>query len=620
MNIGGVTGKILNVDLSNGSVKTEDIKEQVYLQYIGGYGLGSYLLYQRQSAYIDPLGPENILGLTTGPLTGTRAITGNRFTAVAKSPKTHTWGDANCGGNFGPGLKEAGIDAVFFEGIADKPIYLLIENGKSRIMDAADIWGCDSNETEDKLKDKHGKQARVACIGPSGEGVSLLACIMNDYGRAAGRSGLGAVMGSKKLKAVVAVGDQSVPVADKEKILEVRKKCLENFKTSASYENLHKYGTAGITADACTTADTPIRNWGGTPTNFPNPDQISDDNVIRYLQKPYGCWGCPIACGGLVEVKEGKYAGPAHKPEYETLGAFGTLCLNDNVESIIKLNDICNRAGLDTISTGATVAFALECFENGILTKTDTGGLDLSWGNDEAIVELTELIAKNEGIGKLFYDGMRSAMIKLGAEKCYEYGMHVAGEELPMHDSRLNPGLATSYQVDATPGRHTQFGAWFYECDFYPTGADKLFKTYEDKHVYTGKADAGKFITCFGHVVNASGMCMFGAMCSPIEAVPEFLSAVMGQDYTIERVIETGWRIATLRMAFTVREGIKPAQIALPGRMIGQPELKDGPLKGIVVDNRTQTREYLELMGWNPDTAEPLQATIAKLGLDGVVR
>ena len=620
MNIGGVTGKILNVDLSSGRIETEDIQEKDYLQWLGGYGLGAYLLYQRQAAHSDPLGPENILELTTGPLTGTRAITGNRFTAVGKSPKTHTWGDANCGGNFGPGLKESGFDSVFFKGIAEKPVYLLIENGKSRIVDATEIWGCDSNETEDKLKDKHGKQARVACIGPAGEGVSLLACIMNDYGRAAGRSGLGAIMGAKKLKAVVAVGDQAVSVADKEKVLEIRKKCLENFKTNESYDNLHKYGTAGITADACTTADTPIRNWGGTPEDFPNPDKISDDNVIRYLVKPYGCWGCSIACGGHVKVKEGRYAGEAHKPEYETLGVFGTLCLNDNVESIIKLNDICNRAGLDTISTGATIAFALECFEKGILTRADTGGLDLRWGNDEAIVALTELIAKNEGAGKLLYHGMKNASEKLGTERCRDYAMHVAGEELPMHDSRLNPGLATSYQVDATPGRHTQMGAWFYESDFFPTGADKLFKTYEDKHIYTGKAEAAKFLTCYGHVINASGMCLFGANCCPVEALPEFLSAVMGPDYSMDRVLESGWRIATMRMSFNVREGIKPFQITLPGRMIGRPALQTGPLKEIVVDYKTQTKEYLQLMGWDPDTAEPLSDTLAKLDLDAVVR
>ena len=620
MDIGGVTGKNINVDLTDGTTAVENMPQQLYVDYLGGYGIGSHLLYQRQPARVDALSADSIFGLTTGPLTGTRAITGNRFTAVGKSPKTHTWGDANCGGNFGPGLKAAGADAVYVRGIAKKPVYLLVEDGVAKVLDASDIWGLDSNETEDALVKRHGKNARVACIGPAGERVSLLACIMNDYGRAAGRSGLGALMGSKRLKAVVAVGNQEVKVADPDKLLAVRKKCLEHFKTNDSYELFHKYGTAGITANACTTADTPIKNWGGVPADFPDPDKISDDNVNKYLEKPYGCWGCPIACGGHVRVKEGPYAVAGHKPEYETLGVFGTMCLNDSLESIIKLNDICNRAGLDTISAGATVAFAIECYENGIITKADTGGLALAWGDDAAIVKLTEQIARDEGVGKIFSDGVQTAARKLGESRCRQFAIHVGGEELPMHDSRLSPGLATSYQVDATPGRHTQWGAWFHEANFLPTGADSYYEKYDDKYTYTGKGDAAKYLSCYGHAVNAAGMCMFGAVCCPIEALPEFLTAAMGIEYTMDRVVETGWRIATMRMAFTVREGVVPPKLDLPARMIGSPPLDSGPLKGVVVDGKTQTREYLEAMGWDTETARPHAATLEKLRLAAVVR
>lgn len=615
--IGGVLGKNALVNLSGESTGVEQVPDKEILSLLGGYGLGSHRLYQKQPAGVDPMGPDNILGLTTGPLTGTRAVTGNRFTAVAKSPKTNTWGDANCGGDFGPGLKAAGVDAIYVSGVSEKPVYVLVEDGKAKILDAGDMWGLDSNETEDKLKDKHGKNARVACIGPAGEKSSLLACIMNDYGRAAGRSGLGAVMGAKRLKAVVAVGDATVPVADADKVLSIRKQCLEHFKTNDTYELFNKYGTAGITANACETADTPIKNWGGVPADFPEPDKISDDNVISYLEKPYGCWGCPIACGGHVTVKSGKYAVSGHKPEYETLGVFGTMCLNDSVESIIKVNDICNRAGLDTISAGATVAFAIECFENGVISKSDTGGIELSWGNDEGIVRFTELLGRDEG--SVFFNGIKPAVQRLGPDKCAEFGMHVGGEELPMHDSRLNPGLATSYQVDATPGRHTQWGAWFYEAEFLPKGMDKYLTGYADKHTYTGKAEVSKFLTCYRHVINASGMCMFGAVCCPVDALPDFLSAVTGEEFTMERVVETGWRVATMRMAFTVREGVKPAEISLPKRMIGLPPLGTGPLKGVTVDYRTQTSEYLDAMGWNTDTAEPLPKTIKQLELDAVV-
>ena len=617
MSLGGVMGKILNVDLGKKTIEVEEPPQEVYADFLGGYGLAAYYLYQRQPANVDPLGPDNIFGLTTGPLTGTQAITGNRFTAVGKSPKTNTWGDANCGGNFGPGLKYSGYDGVFFTGIAEGPTYLLINEGKAELCDASDLWGLDSNETEQKLLDQYGKNAYVACIGPSGERCSLLACVMNDFGRAAGRSGLGAVMGSKKLKAVVAVGTQKVPVADPEKLKDARKKCTDVFKTSDLYALFNTYGTAGIAANAAQTADTPIKNWKGVPADFPEPGKISDDSVNAHLEKPYGCDRCPIACGGLMNVKGGKYAGEAHKPEYETLGVFGTMCLNDSVESIIKLNDICNRMGMDTISAGATACFALECYENGLITKED--GLELTWGNDDAIVKLTEMLGTGEGkLGEIFGDGVKAAAEKLGQDKCEEFAMHVAGEELPMHDPRLNPGLATSYQVDATPGRHTQMGAWFVESGFAPPGADKYFTNFEDKYTYTGKAEAAKFMSCYGHVVNAAGMCMFGACCSPADAVPEFLTAIMGVDISMAKVVEIGWRIASMRMAFTVREGNVPAKFKVPGRMIGKPPLEAGPLDGVEVDNVTQTREYLESMGWDPETAAPLPDTMQKLGLSAV--
>jgi len=620
MDIGGVFGKIVFADLAKGSAEIEELPDQVYKDFLGGYGIASYLMYQRQPGEIDALAPESIFGLTTGPLTGTMAITGNRFTAVGKSPKTGTWGDANCGGDFGPGLKFAGVDAVFCSGIADKPTYMLVEDGKATLCDASDLWGKDTNETESILIERHGKNAKVASIGPTGERCSLLACVMNDMGRAAGRSGLGALMGSKKLKAVVAVGEQEVPVANPDKLKGVRKECLEVFKTSDLYSLFHTYGTAGITANSCQTADTPIKNWGGVPADMPEVEKISDDSVNAYLEKPYGCWRCPIACGGHLKVKEGKYAGAAHKPEYETLGVFGTMCLNDNVESIIKANDICNKEGMDTISAGATVSFALECYERGLITKEDTGGLELTWGNDEAVVKLTELMAKDEGIGKVFSNGMKAAAEKLGVDRCEEFAMHVAGEELPMHDSRLNPGLATSYQVDATPGRHTQWGAWFQESGFAPAGADSYYQAAEDKYVYTGKGDEAKFLSCFGHTVNVAGMCMFGACCCPADSLPGFIAAVTGLDFTMDDVVKVGQRAATMRMAFTVREGNVPPKFKLPGRMLGKPPLQDGPVKGVTVDNETQTREYLEAMGWDPETAAPLPETLGELGLDDVVK
>ena len=619
MNIGGIMGKSLNVDLSAKTTDSAHISDDDYLDLIGGYGVGCRVLYEKQRAKIDALSAESMFAVTTGPLTGTRAITGNRFTVVGKSPKTGTWGDANCGGTFGPGLKAAGVDNIFVVGASETPIYLLIENGEATIQDASQLWGLDSNETEQRLLDKHGKNARVACIGPAGERQSMLACIMNDFGRAAGRSGLGASMGSKKLKAVVAVGDRKVPVADPDRLAAARKKYIDGFKDNDSYELFNTYGTAGITDNACITGDTPIKNWAGVPADFPNSARISDDAVKDLVEKPYGCWQCPIACGGHVRVEGGKYAVATHKPEYETLGAFGTLCLNDSLESIVMANDICNRAGIDTIGAGTTVAFALECFEKGVLTKEEAGGLDLVWGNDEAIVELTDLIAKDDGAGKIFSNGISAAAKYFGEERVREFAMHIGGEELPMHDSRLNPSLATSYHVDATPGRHTQGGAWFHEASFKPSGIEKYYSAVEDKYTYTGKGDAAKFLSCYYHVVNAAGMCMFGAVCCDAEALPEFLSAVTGTEYSMEQVIEAGRRIATLRMAFNLREGIMSAKLPVPARLLGNPPLQSGPLKGVQIDNRTQTGEYLEAMGWDPESGRPTEETIEELGLKSLL-
>ena len=618
MSIGGVVGKYLVVDLGDSSIQTKPVPEDVILDFLGGYGFGCKYIYENQEANVDPLSPENILGFVTGPLTGTNAITGNRFTVVGKSPKTGTWGDANCGGNFGPGMKFAGYDAVYFHGAAKEPMYLLLNNGNASLQSAADLWGLDSNETEDKLKERYGNKATVACIGPAGEQQSMLSCIMNHYGRAAGRSGLGAVMGSKKLKAIVAVGDGKVPVADAQRLDAARKKCTDGFAENPMYGLFHTYGTAGLTANSCISGDTPIKNWSGVPADFPDVAKISDESVNALLEKPYGCWRCPIACGGHVRVKEGKYAVAGHKPEYETLGTFGTLCLNDNLESIVMANDICNRAGIDTIGTGATVAFAIECYENGAITKDDTGGIELTWGNDEAIVKLTELIAKNEGIGQLFFNGIAGAEKELG-EKVAEFAMHVGGEELPMHDSRLNPGAATSYHYDATPGRHTQGGSWMLESGFLFPGLGEFYNPIEDKYAYSGKGDAGKAVSCFIHSLNSAGLCMFGALVFADDSFAEFLSAAFGTEYSMERILEAGWRIASLRMAFNVREGAPPQKFKVPKRMIGMPPLGAGPLKDVQVDNDTQNRDYLEAMGWDVKTAAPTPETVEKLGLSAII-
>jgi aldehyde:ferredoxin oxidoreductase len=622
MAIKAVMHRVAFVDLNSGQVTYEDPGDELYAQYLGGYGLGAYILYTRQRAGVDPLSPEAMLGILTGPLTGTDAITGNRFIAVGKSPKTGTWGDANCGGYFGPALKEAGLDGIFFTGAAAEPVYALVENGEVTIKPATDYWGLDTVDTEEKFQGAYGKKARVACIGPAGERVSALAAIINDGGRAAGRSGLGMVMGSKKVKAVVAVPSGSVEVADPDGLKAVRQGVLkEHYKAgNPAYELFSNYGTCGITAGSVQTGDAPIMNWAGTVHDFPEPEKISDDAVIATQTRKYGCWRCPLACGGHVKIEEGPYAvESAHKPEYETLAAFGSMCLNDSLAAITKCNDICNRMGMDTISAGCTVAFAIECYERGVITPDDTGGLELNWGNHAAIVAVTEQMGNGTGFGgTVLGDGIKAAVQRIGAG-ADEAAMHCAGEELPMHDPRLSPGIGASFIIDATPGRHTQYGSWLDEANFLPPDLGQ--PVHADKYVYNGKGENGAYISRWGHVVNASGLCMFGCTVTPAPAVPQFLTTAMGVEYTMDSIQEVGGRIGALRMAFNVREGVRNAiDFKLPRRVLGDPPLAQGDTAGVTVDNATEIRDYCVAMGWDAESGVPTRETLEALGLDFVAK
>ena len=611
---GGYMGKLLNVDLSSGTLEEEPLDESVCRQYIGGYGVGAYLLYHRMPPRVDPLGPENILGFMTGPLTGTPALIGSRFTVLGKSPKTHTWGDANAGGHFGPRLKFAGFDGILASGISERPVYLFVNEDRAELRDATHLWGKNVSALEEALKSEHGNDVQIVSIGTSGEQKSLLACVVNDRGRAAGRSGLGAVMGAKKLKAIVVKGRLKVPVADAEAIRTLRREYLE--KASSFASSLHEYGTCSGTVASARSGDSPVRNWGGAgPVDFPlgRAEKIGEDAVVALQERRYACWGCPIACGGWVKVGAGQYALSAtpdslgHKPEYETLWSFGTDLLNDNLESIVKANEICNEYGLDTISTGATIAFAMECFEEGIISIHDADGLELTWGNDSAIIALAGKIGRREGLGDVLADGVKAAAERIG-HGAEQYAIHVAGEELPGHDPRFMPALATTYLSDATPGRHTQGGGW-------PPPGIKVRGT-KSKYEYQGQAeDFYKLMTSM-HVVNSAGLCMFGHYVYHIELIPKQLTAVTGWDYALDDIWEVGERIATMRHVFNLREGHNPLARNVPARMVGQPPLRAGRLKGITVDYETMRREFLDRVGWNPGTAIPSEERLCELGME----
>ncbi|MDO8691302.1 MAG: aldehyde ferredoxin oxidoreductase family protein [Dehalococcoidia bacterium] len=605
---GGYTGRVLWVDLTTGTLEVESPPVGALREYLGGYGLGVRLIYPLLKPGCDPLGPENILGVATGPLTGTPAIIGSRFAVMGKSPLTDTWGDANCGGQFGPALKGAGYDAVFFTGQSERPVYLLLDSGRAELRGASSLWGRDTATTAQLLKDTLGEKTQVACIGPAGEKLSLLACVMNDRGRAAGRSGLGAVMGSKSLKAIAVLGDAKTRLADGDRARQLRQEYLKAL-VGPAVESLRRYGTCADMARSVSKGDAPVKNWAVAGLDqFPGADKVSGDAVIAYQTRRYGCWHCPISCGGLVNVPQGPYAGEGHKPEYETLAAFGSNCLNDNLESIVRLNEICNRYGMDTISAGSSIAFAMECYEKGLISRNDTDGLDLRWGNAEAMVAMTERMGRREGFGEVLADGVKRASERIGGASS-EFAVHVQGQEPAMHDPRYTPGFATTYVLDATPGRHTQGGSAYGRL---PGAQVPVPRRME----YSGKAEAQRFLGNLFHVVNSAGLCTFGTMCIDVNSVSQFLSAVTGWDITMEECLETGERIGALRHLFNLREGLNPLGYRLPGRMVGRPPLAEGPLAGVTVDLDTMVQEYLGLMGWDQRTAWPGRERLEALGLD----
>jgi aldehyde:ferredoxin oxidoreductase len=442
-------GKVLDVDLTRGSIENERIPDDLYERYLGGYGLGARILFDRVPAGADALGPDNVLGFVPGLLSGSGALFAGRWMLVGKSPLTGGWGDANCGGNLGPEIKRSGFDGIFVRGASSKPVYLLVDRGRAELRDAGHLWGLDAVETQARLEEElGGPHYRVACIGQAGERLSLISGVVNDSGRMAARSGLGAVMGSKRLKALVVRGHERPASPDSAAVKRLNTAFLRQMRTVEKLERvlgrlgpigrvlgrlpfvpnregvklsaiLKRYGTSGITAMAAESGDSPVKNWGGVGhVDFSISSRswkISDEEILRYQKKCYRCSLCPLGCGGELSVNERDCKlESTRKPEYETLASFGTLTLCDDLLALFEANDMCNRAGLDSISAGSAVAFAIECFENGILSTEDTDGLELGWGNSSAIIALLAKITAREGIGDVLADGVRVAARKIG--------------------------------------------------------------------------------------------------------------------------------------------------------------------------------------------------------------
>ena len=638
------------VNLTTGTCTSEEIPDAVYRQYLSGLGLAAYVLSRHIPRGADPLGPNNILAFVSGLLTGAGSLFTGRWMAAAKSPLTGTWGDANCGGTLSPAIKQCGYDGIFFTGASDHPVYLSVDNHGPQLHDAADLWGRDTIETDELLKRRHatGHQPAVACIGPAGERLSLIAGISNDGGRMAARSGLGAVMGSKKLKAVVLGGSFPLGSENQAEMVRLSRFCaanlrkgiplppgsgmpflgafLRHFPATVRMDGritlpvFRKWGTCGLDQMSVEWGDTPVRNWTGSEVDYHRrlSDAIDPDRVLLHEQRKYHCYSCPLGCGGT-----GTWRGTeSHKPEYETIASFSSLLMCTDLEAVYDINDRLNRAGMDTISAGGTVAWAMEAWERGIITAQDTGGIDLSWGNAEGARQLIDLMIARQGIGDILADGSLRAARHFGHDST-TFAIQAGGQEIAMHDPRLDPGYAVHASTDPTPGRHTAGCQVYY--DMYrlwtrvpgvphpPLLASRASK-YRADSVQAGMAVAN---SCFTQLYNGAGLCMFGAMMG-VDRLPlfEWLNAATGWTLAPAEYMTVGRRIQTLRQLFNVREGIEPASLTVNPRAAGHPPLLRGANRGRSVPVTDLMHLYWQGMGWDTATGVPTEQTLAELGIE----
>jgi len=618
---GGYLKKIIFVDLTKKIITEKVLNDSIMANYLGGYGIGAKIIYDLQKKGLGPFDEENIMGFLTGPLTGTGLPFVSRFTVVGKSPLTGGWGDANCRGYFGPTLKFSGYDGIFFFGKSDKPCYFFLSADKKEIGDAGTLWGEDTYRTEDKLQAIYGNDSQIACIGPAGEKLSKNACIITAKGKAAGRSGLGALMGSKKLKAVIVKGNIKIKAAYPEKIRHLREKYTNQMKQGVGFADFYtSSGTPGYAYQSVLNGDSPVKNWSGVGIrDIDEIDNFDYENIKKYIVKKSTCYHCPMGDWKYAKIDDGPYAleEMASFPEYETISMLGINCLNTNFESIIKCNDICNRFGMDTISTGAVIAFALNCYEAGIITRQDTDGIELRWGNHRSIVELTEKIAKREGIGEVLADGVKIAAEKIG-KKSWEYAIHIGGQELPGHDSRFEPSIASIYLFDATPGRHTQASQYCVPpklAELYPE-IDFSFSFGNKNNTFSGRAKAQRMLSSLMHCVNSLGFCLFGYLSTHVNFLSECYSAVTGNKTSLDELMTIGERIGILRLAFNIREGQNILERNIPGISKGIPPLKKGPNKDICIDLELMKTEYFQEMNWDLRTGKPNQEKLRELNLD----
>lgn len=605
----GYAGRILRIDLSTGKTKISPLSVEYAKKYIGGIGLGMSLLLENSKPGIDPLSPENPLILTTGPFSGTMAPTGgNGHAFVAKSPLTNGVGEAKSHGFFGSELKRAGYDAVIFENKAEKPVYVWIDDDGVQLMDAKHLWGKSPKETEDAIKEELGDYyIRIASIGLAGERLARVAAIINDTTRAAGRTGMGAVMGSKNLKAIAVRGTKDVPVAKPEEFMEFVKMMHERMKGPATV----KYRTLGTPLNVLvhnSLGALPTRNF--TNAIFEGAEKVSGEYLNEhFVVKINGCSSCAMRCEHIAVVPEGPYKGTTTRVEYEPLWAFGPHCGIDKMDAILKAMDLCNYYGLDSLSTGNIVGFAMDCYEHGILTKEDADGLELEFGNAEVMVELVHKIGKREGIGDILAEGVKRAAEKIGkgAEKLAN---HIKGLEMTGYDIRGLKTAAIGYAVSFRGADHNRHGAYGLDLK----GTVDRFKAEKGR---------GKLVIDLENlytIIDSLIVCKFsrGTYYEGFKDLAKYYTLVTGIEMTPEELERTGERINNLGRLFNIREGFTRKDDHLPPKIMSTPVPDDTVSKGSYI-----TQEELDLMlddyyatrGWTKEGVPTLEK-LKELGLE----
>jgi aldehyde:ferredoxin oxidoreductase len=608
----GYAGKILHVDLTTGKTYTEPLNEDYAKKYIGGIGLGMRLWLDNSKAGVDPFSPENPLVLATGPTSGTVWPTGgNGHAFVTKSPQSYGIGESKSHGSFGTELKRAGYDAVIFHGKAEKPVYVWIDDDSVQILDASHLWGKSPAETEDMIKEELGDYyIRVAAIGPAGEKLVRIACIINEKTRAAGRCGMGAVMGSKNLKAIAVRGTHDVTVAKPDEFLEFVKEFHERMKGPAT----KKYRTLGTPENVLVHNALhcmPTRNYNNA--HFEAAEKVSGEYLNeRYVAKIIGCSSCAMRCEHICVVTEGPYKGAMARVEYEPLWALGPYCGIDRLDAVIKGSELCNYYGMDSISAGVIVGFAMDCFENGILTAKDMGDIEARFGNHEALVKLLEKMGKREGVGDILAEGVKFAAEKIGkgAEKL---ALHIKGVEVTGYDLRCLKTAALGFAVSFRGADHNRHGAYAFDVKGkfnrlkYEKGRAKAVKDIED--VYT--------------IIDSLIICKFsrGTYYKEFEDLAKLYTIVTGWETTPEEMRLKGERINNLARVINVREGLGRKDDHLPYKVMNAPIPDEGPSKGAYVTQEElelMLDDYYEVRGWTRDGV-PSPEKLKALGMDDLI-